>query len=162
MNRFRCVSGMLFILFFSFFIFSGAVKIKKASHAMLLKPVLGLAQSSHFTRLHQAPDGSEHQERLKIAYLIDRVRSSNREFIRNGEEFSSQKAASHLEFKYRVGYSRVHSARDFIEGIAAGSMTTGEPYLVEIENDTFYLRDVMLNELELLEQSLETDLSSSG
>ena len=66
----------------------------------------------------------------EVSYLLERVRSSGCDFVRNGTIHSAEDAADHLAMKYRRGRRWVDSAEDFIARIATGSSLSGTPYLV--------------------------------
>jgi len=64
----------------------------------------------------------------EIDYLIGRVAASGAHFIRNGSEYTGAQAASHLRMKLAKAGGRVHTAEEFIDGIASKSSLTGRPY----------------------------------
>lgn len=72
--------------------------------------------------------------RDEIEHLLDYVASSSCTFVRNGSEYSAQKARDHLAFKYRFVGDRVATAEDFIKYLASGSSVSGEPYHVKCGN----------------------------
>lgn len=65
-----------------------------------------------------------------IAYLIEKIASSELKFIRNDEEHSSEEAAQHIRQKYEHFKSRIETPEDFIRLCASKSMVSGKPYLV--------------------------------
>ena len=72
-------------------------------------------------------------EEAKIAHLIDAIRNApdGTRFIRNGTEYGSEKAADHLQAKYRHGKEHAGTAELFIEHIASRSSMTGVPYRIK-------------------------------
>jgi uncharacterized protein DUF5329 len=68
------------------------------------------------------------QEQTKIDFLLGEIRSSAATFIRNGKEYASRRAASHLLTKLNFAGKRVQTSRQFIVGIASHSEETGKPY----------------------------------
>lgn len=89
-----------------------------------------------------ADDSKTKIEEKKISFLIKAVRESKITFIRNGEEHNSEKAADHLQFKYKqatnmfwfFGPKTEITAINFIEKIASKSSTTGKAYQVRLKN----------------------------
>jgi Family of unknown function (DUF5329) len=67
-------------------------------------------------------------EQTKIDFLLGEVKNSTAIFIRNGREYRSSRAASHLLTKLNFAGKRVQTAREFILGIASHSEQTGQPY----------------------------------
>ncbi len=71
--------------------------------------------------------------RQEVNALLERLASSECRFHRNGEWHGAQRARRHLETKLanQERWGKLESAEQFIEKVASGSSTTGEPYLVE-------------------------------
>ncbi len=67
-------------------------------------------------------------EQAKIDWLLAEIGNSKATFIRNGVEYKSEKAVSHLKTKLLFAGKRVQNARQFIVGVAARSSETGKPY----------------------------------
>lgn len=67
----------------------------------------------------------------EIDHLLDYVASSSCTFVRNGSEYSAEKARDHLAIKYRFVGDRISTAEDFIKYLASGSSVSGEPYHVK-------------------------------
>jgi len=65
-----------------------------------------------------------------IGYLIEKVRSSQLVFIRNGKRHSSEEAAQHIRKKYEYFKSRIESPEGFIRICASKSLVSGKPYMV--------------------------------
>lgn len=97
--------------------------------------------SSLFFNIY-AEDSKTNIEEKKISFLIKAVKDSKITFIRNGEEHTSEKAADHLQFKYKkatnmfwfFGPKTEITAINFIEKIASKSSTTGEAYQVRLKD----------------------------
>ena len=65
-----------------------------------------------------------------INYLIDRVRTSDVTFIRNGSPHTAAEAATHIKAKYDHFKKEIKTPEDFIRLSASKSLLTGKPYLV--------------------------------
>ena len=97
-------------------------------------------------------------EESKINYLIARVQKSKVGFVRNRAHYTSMEAAEFLRWKLDRPRWRplVHSARDFVNIITKGSVTSGEPYRIILANgDHHDLKAIMVNELGFLEEYLK-------
>lgn len=74
-------------------------------------------------------------EDQKIDALIHSVEVlPDAQFIRNGSAHDAKAAADHLRMKRRFAGSRIHTANDFIEGVASRSSETGKPYQIRFAN----------------------------
>lgn len=98
-------------------------------------------------------------EEGKIDYLIERVRSADVVFIRNGEEFKGSHAAEFLRWKLNRLRSRqrllIETAGDFVSKVAVGSRMSGKPYVVVLSDGSRYsMQQILQNELDQLEQCL--------
>jgi hypothetical protein len=72
-------------------------------------------------------------EKAKIEYLIASVETlEGAKFIRNGREYDTRAASSHLRLKLKTAGSKVKTAEDFIKFCASQSSMTGEPYLMRL------------------------------
>lgn len=80
--------------------------------------------------LAPAAFANEPAAQREIDYLISEVEHSRAVFVRNGSEHAPADAASHLRMKLRRAGDRVHTAEEFIEGVASKSSLTGRPYLM--------------------------------
>ena len=78
-----------------------------------------------------APAGPSSDE---IEHLLRYVAASSCTFVRNGSEYSAEKARDHLMEKYRFAGSRIANAEDFIRYLATKSSLSGEPYHVKCGN----------------------------
>ncbi len=67
---------------------------------------------------------------MEIDYLLDAIRTSGCQFVRNGESHDATAAAEHLAMKYRRARRHVADADQFIERIASASSWSGKPYYV--------------------------------
>lgn len=93
------------------------------------------------------------QEKQKIDYLLKSISESNLIFIRNGIEYDSQKARSHLESKYNYYESKINSVEDFIEILATKSSITGIYYKIKTkDNQTILAKDWLEKKLKLYEK----------
>jgi hypothetical protein len=76
-------------------------------------------------------------ETQKIEKLISYVEDmEDATFVRNGAEFSCDKAAKHLRGKWKRDAALVKNARDFIKYIATESSTSGKPYTIRYKDGT--------------------------
>ena len=80
--------------------------------------------------LHIAPTRADSPEDREIAYLLEFVRESGCDFVRNGKRHDARDAADHLRSKYRRGRRWVDTAEQFISRIASKSSMSGEAYRV--------------------------------
>ena len=94
----------------------------------LYRALLALAAGLAFSTVAAAADGAAQAE---IDHLLNFVGASSCTFVRNGTEYSSDKAREHLAGKYRFVGSRITTAEDFIKYLATGSSMSGEPYHVK-------------------------------
>lgn len=60
-------------------------------------------------------------EKEKINLLINYVSKLDGKFIRNGEEYTAQEAADHLEFKLNKAGNKISTAKIFIDFIGSKS-----------------------------------------
>ena len=89
----------------------------------------------------------------QIELLLARIEIlHNVVFIRNGKEYSANKAADHLRLKWKKAGRRVKTAEDFITLCGSRSSISGKPYKMRfadgrIENSAVILKE-LLNEIE--------------
>ena len=100
-------------------------------------------------------------EEGKIDYLIERVRTANVTFIRNGEIFDGTHAAEFLRWKLDRLRARQHiqinTAQDFVSKVAVGSRMSGKPYVVVLGDGSRYsMQQILQNELDQLEACLKS------
>lgn len=67
-----------------------------------------------------------------IEFLLKYTASSQRTFIRNGQEYGAEKAVQLMRHKYEANKKDIHSPEDFIRLAATKSSTTGLPYQVKL------------------------------
>ena len=72
------------------------------------------------------------EEQAGIDWLLDQISNSKATFIRNGKEYDSAKAVSHLKTKLMFAGRRVQTVRQFIVGVASHSEETGKPYEIRL------------------------------
>jgi hypothetical protein len=93
-------------------------------------------------------------EQGKIEFLLGEVKKSDDVFIRNGKQFSGSRASAHLATKLRFAGNRVHTATEFVLGIASRSEESGKPYeVITREGHREPLRDWLLARLQLHEKA---------
>ena len=78
-------------------------------------------------RAHATPDA---KQSLAIAHLIQHVRESGLQYIRNAKSYNAADAASHMETKLNYARDRLESAEEFIDYCASRSSITNKPYYV--------------------------------
>lgn len=65
----------------------------------------------------------------KINYLIDRVKTSQCLFFRNGAEYDAREGAKFLRWKwFRPKWRKIRTAEEFVKMITNGSSMSGQPY----------------------------------
>ena len=76
--------------------------------------------------------------KTEINHLFAHLKSSGCQFNRNGKWYSAEAASEHLQSKYDYMLKRnmIDSTESFIERAAAGSSTSGKPYLVQCAGST--------------------------
>lgn len=94
----------------------------------------------------------------KISYLLQSIRISDAEFIRNGKIYSGAQAAKFLSWKMRhpqFAASPIRTAHDFVEKVVLRSEKTGIPYEIKFpDGKKMEANQILKNELELLESSI--------
>jgi Family of unknown function (DUF5329) len=92
-------------------------------------------------------------ETQKIEALIQEVRDlKDATFIRNGSSYNSKSAAIFLRRKWQANHSKVKTARDFIDKVAAFSGTSGRPYSIRFKDGKeIHSREFLLARLKTLE-----------
>lgn len=134
---------------------SGFAKAPVAAPLLIAQasPVTG---TPIFDRLFSGDKTGLALERAKIDYLIDRIRQSPYTFIRNGESYRGGKAAMHLSWKFHRKGAGIKRAVDFIKKIASRSSSSGQPYMIKIQNGKMYpVSELLNNELQNLEKILK-------
>jgi len=69
-------------------------------------------------------------QKSEVAHLLEFVTTSECEFERNGKRYSGEKAASHINRKYKHFRKGISSTEEFIEYSATKSTRSGEYYYV--------------------------------
>lgn len=143
--RILIFSGFLTICFFS------AAYAKNTE--LLIASAESMSKDPVFKRLVES--SSQNLDKMKIQYLISRIRQSPYFFIRNGERHTGARAASHMAMKYAASGGRVKTPAEFIEYIASKSSMTGQVYYIEIDGRKVEVKKVLSAELSLLEKKLK-------
>ncbi len=78
-------------------------------------------------RAHATPDA---KETLAITHLMQYVRESGLQFIRNSKSFNADDAANHMQKKLDYARERLSTADEFIDYVASRSSITNLPYYV--------------------------------
>jgi hypothetical protein len=74
-------------------------------------------------------------EDQKIEFLVGSIAAlKDATFIRNGNEYDSQRAVDHVRMKLRFAGNRVATAEDFITYCATGSSISGQPYKIRFSD----------------------------
>lgn len=139
---------------------------------MLLKLSILLLFLLNLTVIASEAETSTKIEEKKINLLLEAVEKSEAVFIRNGEEHSSKKARSHLEFKYNkaknmfwfFGPSKNITAKEFIEKIASKSSTTGDLYKIKPQESAIPIpaSEWLMDKLNTIEKTLKEKSSQSA
>jgi hypothetical protein len=92
---------------------------------------------------------AEEDLEVVVEHLLDFVRTSDVIFIRNNKEHPPEKAAKHIEKKYKHYRKKIKTPEDFIEYSATKSMMSGKPYQVRMKDGTVIAtKDWLTAELE--------------
>lgn len=88
-------------------------------------------------------------ENEEIEFLLSYVANSDCTFLRNGDVHEAKEASKHLERKYDHVRSRINTAEDFINKIAAKSSLSGRLYEVRCAGEQIptkqWLEDVLVS-----------------
>ncbi len=110
---------------------------------LLASPLLSLHVLSGSAVAEPAAD-----EEKAIGHLIEYVKMSSYQFVRNGQTYSGADAATHIQMKYKHQISSVNTAEDFIKSCASASTLSGRPYLVRtVPGEEKHVGDWLLEEL---------------
>jgi hypothetical protein len=102
-------------------------------------------------------------EQAKIDALLERIRTSDATFVRNGVEYDGKKAAAHLKTKLFFAGSRVQTAKDFVLGVASHSEQSGLSYEIRPkQGGTRPLKDWLLENLGELERPAPTRIPTAA
>lgn len=93
-----------------------------------------------------APAATGAEDRA-IQHLIDFVSSSGGLFVRDGVAYNTREAASYLDMKYGYVRSRVDTADEFIDVIAAKSALSNVPYRVLVNGNQLTAEEWLREEL---------------
>lgn len=140
-----------FMLIFS--LCPAQAKVENAK--VLFGPKESVQSDPFYKKISDSSSSGATIDKIKIQYLISRVRRSPYFFIRNRERHTGKQAASHLSRKYAAVSGRIKTAREFIEYIASRSSFTGQSYLVEIGGKTVEAKKAFNDELDFLEENLK-------
>ena len=77
-----------------------------------------------------APMESLADTEIEIKHLIEYIENSKCTFIRNGKEYSTEEALTHIQNKYEYAKRWIKSAEDFIKYTVTKSSMSGQPYTV--------------------------------
>lgn len=149
----KLIFFMMPLLFFSFCLAHAKVENAK----ILIGSVESIQEDPFFKKILGSPSSDKNIEKIKIQYLISRVRQSPHTFIRNQERHTGKQAASHLARKYAVVSGRIRTAGEFIEYIASKSSFTGQAYFIEIDGQKLEAKKVFNDELDFMEEKLATE-----
>jgi len=131
------------------------VRTASADELLLLGPDPAFDQMKSFQKVLRNEEGTGMYEKARIDYLLERLRNSPYNFIRNGSSYKSSRAVAHLKWKYWKQRKHIKSAEEFIARIASGSRISGKPYLVQRgENQVHRLETFFRNELQVLDEEL--------
>lgn len=87
--------------------------------------------NNHYSLVQNTDQGVEDQ---KISQLIGYLRGQhNAIFVRNGTEYTPDKAADHLQSKWDKHKKKIKTAHDFVDRLATYSKTK-DPYLIKFSD----------------------------
>jgi hypothetical protein len=90
------------------------------------------------------PDADRHE----VLHLLDYLRNSDCAMERNGKNYDSEGAYSHVKRKYEYFRDEIRTSEDFIEYSASKSTMSGKYYRVFCKDESAVLtRDWLLEEL---------------
>jgi hypothetical protein len=90
------------------------------------------------------PDADRHE----VLHLLDYLRTSDCAMERNGKNYDSEGAYSHVKRKYEYFRDEIRTSEDFIEYSASKSTMSGKYYRVFCKGESAVLtRDWLLEEL---------------
>lgn len=87
------------------------------------------------------------EQQAEVQHLLNFVKTSSCEMIRNGSHHNGEKAASHIERKYDYFRNKIKTTEDFIEYSASKSTMSGKDYYVQCGDELIKTRDWLLTEL---------------
>ena len=71
---------------------------------------------------------------IEIKHLMEYIEKSKYTFIRNGQEYSAEKALRHIQNKYEYARRWIKSAEDFIKYTVTKSSMSGQFYKVRCDD----------------------------
>ncbi len=89
----------------------------------------------------------------EIAHLLSYIEHSGCTFLRNGKEYTSAEARTHIQNKYEYAKSRVKTAEDFIHYAATVSSMSGKPYKARCNGNELLTAEWLAAELHKLRQN---------
>ena len=130
------------------------------SKTVLLSPTYDIHSNPYYDWVIRKKSDPDKVEKAKIEYLIERIRQSPYQFVRNGMEHTSSEAAEHLTHKYRKAKDQIKTAEEFIQYVATRSSTTQKLYLMKLKDgNTIPMGEILKNELKVLEENLTDSVS---
>ncbi len=84
-----------------------------------------------------------------VQYLINQMRQSDCDFIRNGDSHNGKEAAEHLTRNWNYAKDDVASIQIFVEEVASKSWFTGTPYYVICQGKQTTSADWLTQQLKL-------------
>lgn len=127
---------------------------KKPPSIILLGDAAEIETLGSFKKLAEKKGLEVDYQKQRIEYLLERLSRTTYNFLRNGETHDSKKAILLMRYKWIKFSSEVQTAEDFVDKIASGSRTSGEPYYVKANQRYYLVKDVLFFELKELDQAL--------
>ncbi|HCM42187.1 MAG TPA: hypothetical protein DIS66_02590 [Candidatus Omnitrophica bacterium] len=127
---------------------------KKPPAMILLGDAAEIETLGSFKKLAEKTGLETDYQKQRIEYLLERLSRTAYNFLRNGETHNSKKAILLMRYKWVKFGSEVQTAEDFVDKIASGSRTSGEPYYVKANQRYYLVKDILFFELEQLDQAL--------
>lgn len=121
-----------------------------------LAPASDWESNTTFQKVLSSAPGTRDREVARIDYLLERVKNSPYNFIRNGSRYTGKRAEAHLRWKYFRNRKRIKTAEDFLNEVATRSKMTGQSYEVVFPNKIRLPLHVLLRrELEEFDREVE-------
>ncbi len=146
-----------FAAFLTLFFMGCATASENFSEHILLGPKPDFASMRTFQTLLNLEPGTPNYEKTRVEYLLERLGNSPYNFVRNDMEYTNRRAVMHLRWKYLRQHNQEMTAEQFIDRVAASSKMTGQSYLMEVDSKTYPLREILHNELDLLDERLASE-----
>lgn len=152
---------MLVALLIFLLLSSGCASTAGLLSSRPLTPQLDIQTSPAFEKALRAGNDTHKLEAARIEYLLERIRLSPYNFIRNGSRHNGTRAWLHLKWKHFRIRKQVKTAEDFIQKVASGSKASGNPYMIEFEDrKQVPLKTIFLNELRSFDQAVKDTVQS--